>query len=163
MTIVLNAKFAPRAVDHDTTGAAGLTEGRSDNMYDLSSGRLEVHHERHITHLNTRWLMISAGLLLLALLLPKTGAGPAPAPHQYITEYVGPAPNATCHGDDVVNDVVHSVHYTWRTKRIITARWLVPSPVSTGWGGHERGSGIPAGCGRCHRRRTDPCPSRRTR
>ena len=52
-----------------------------------------------ISHLNTRWLMISAGLLLLALLLaPKTALAQPPAPHQYITEYVGPATCATCHG-----------------------------------------------------------------
>ena len=103
-----------------------------------------------ISHLNTRWLMISAGLLLLALLLaPKTALAQPPAPHQYITEYVGPATCATCHGD-VANDVVHSVHYTWENKMdhyspvagtIARINWL---------GMLNEDLGIPAGCGRCH-------------
>ncbi len=97
-----------------------------------------------------RWLVgIVLIVLLMMLLTPGMAWADPPVEHQHIEEYTGPETCEACHLDDV-DQVMHSVHYTWEEKMdhysplpgsIARINWLgVLNPDMK----------IAGGCGRCH-------------
>ena len=87
--------------------------------------------------------------LLMLFLLPTGVSADPPVAHQHIEEYTGPETCEVCHLDDV-DQVMHSVHYTWEEKMdhyspipasIARINWLgILNPEME----------IAGGCGRCH-------------